>query len=54
VLGLWRNVIRLENTNPIAYSGAQGWYDRELLAFLEAGRVGDTLEAGAASWLYGP
>jgi tetratricopeptide (TPR) repeat protein len=39
VLGLWRNVIRLENINPIAYSGAQGWYDRELLAFLEAGRV---------------
>jgi hypothetical protein len=51
VLGLWRNVLRLENINPIAHFGAQNWYDRELLAFLEAGRVRDrellaALEAG--------
>jgi tetratricopeptide (TPR) repeat protein len=39
VLGLWRNVLRLEFVNPIAHFGAQSWYDRELLAFLEAGRV---------------
>jgi hypothetical protein len=51
VLGLWRNVLRLENINPVAHFGAQSWYDRELLAFLEAGRVRDrellaALEAG--------
>jgi len=38
VLGLWRKVLRLQDVNPIAHFGAQSWYDRELLAFLEGGR----------------
>lgn len=41
VLGLWRKVLRNQFINPIAHFGAQSWYDRELLAFLEAGRVRD-------------
>lgn len=44
VLGLWRTVTRLEHLNPIAHWGAQSWYDRELLAFLDAGRVRRTCE----------
>jgi hypothetical protein len=51
VLGLWRNVLRFEDHHIIPCFWAQSSYDRELLAFLEAGRVRDrdllaALEAG--------
>jgi hypothetical protein len=36
VLGKWRNVVKVEDQG---YFLAQNWYDRELLAFLQAGRV---------------
>ena len=39
VLGLWRNVLRLQTQNPIAFFWAPSWYDGELRAFLEAGRL---------------
>jgi hypothetical protein len=39
VLGLWRNVLRFEDHHIIPCFWAQSSYDRELLAFLEAGRV---------------